>query len=62
MELKSAISSVFLHAEKHLRPSPNQKLQPVPFLLTGNNSGKFFGREQFLTKKPHELNKALLKK
>ena len=36
MELKSAISSVFLHAGKHLNLSPNQRCQPVPFLLMGN--------------------------
>ena len=36
MELKSAISSVSLHAGKHLKASPSQMPQPVPFLLTGN--------------------------
>ena len=38
MELKSAISSVSLHAGKHLKASPSQMPQPVPFLLTGNIS------------------------
>jgi hypothetical protein len=36
MELKSAISSVFLHAGKHLKASHNQRRYPVPLLLTGN--------------------------
>jgi len=39
MELKSAISSVFLHAGKHLKASTNQRRQPVPLLLTGNREG-----------------------
>ena len=39
MELKSAISSVSLHAGKHLKASPSQMPQPVPFLLMGNNIG-----------------------
>ena len=37
MEPKSAISSVSLHAGKHLKVSPNQISQLVPFLLTGNS-------------------------
>jgi len=36
MELKSAISSVFLHAGKHLNASTNQRRQSVPLLLTAN--------------------------
>jgi hypothetical protein len=36
MELKSAISSLFLHAGKDLGFSPNQTPQPVPLLLTAN--------------------------
>jgi hypothetical protein len=37
MELKSSISSLFLHAGKDLGFSPNQMPYPVPLLLTGNN-------------------------
>jgi hypothetical protein len=36
MELKSPISSLFLHAGKDLGFSPNQMPHPVPLLLTGN--------------------------
>ena len=36
MDLKSSISSVFLHAGKHLKPSPDIMLHTVPLLLTGN--------------------------
>jgi len=36
MELKSLISSPFLHAGKDLALSPNQRLYPVPLLLTGD--------------------------
>ena len=36
MELKSSISSVFLHAGKHLKPSLNIMPHTVPLLLTGN--------------------------
>jgi len=36
MELKSPISSLFLHAGKDLGSSPYQMPQPVPLLLTGN--------------------------
>ena len=42
MELKSSISSVFLHAGKHLKPSPNIMPHTVPLLLTGNNIGHIF--------------------
>jgi hypothetical protein len=38
MELKSSISSVFLHAGKHLKPSPNIMPHTVPLLLTGNSA------------------------
>jgi hypothetical protein len=37
MELKSPISSLFLHAGKDLGFSPNQMPQPVPLLLKGNS-------------------------
>jgi integrase/recombinase XerD len=36
MELKSSISSLFLHAGKDLKASTNQRRQPVPLLLTAN--------------------------
>ncbi len=37
MELKSSISSVFLHAGKHLKPSTDIMPHTLPLLLTGNN-------------------------
>jgi hypothetical protein len=44
MELKSSISSLFLHAGKDLGFSPNQMPYPVPLLLTGNSSGLSSGQ------------------
>ena len=40
MELKSSISSVFLHAVKHLKSSPNIIHHTVPLLLTGSTIAK----------------------
>jgi hypothetical protein len=40
MELKSPISSHFLHAGNDLALSPGQMPHPVPLLLTGNSSVK----------------------
>jgi hypothetical protein len=40
MELKSLISSLFLHAGKDLALSSNQIPHPVPILLTGNSQAK----------------------
>ncbi len=41
MEPKSPISSHFLHAGNDLALSPNQRLHPVPLLLTGNSTEVF---------------------